>query len=162
MSELAIEPGTPTVNSAWRLDVNTGTTETPTWTQVRGLNNFVPVINNTRQDATDYDNEGWGADAVTLRKWQCTATAFRKEYPTGGGTTRAYDPGQEELREAANTLDRVHIRWYDRSSSAGEAYQGFAVVEWTPAGGGAEGLQSVNVVLLGQGARQSITNPTPA
>lgn len=156
MSELAIAPGTPTVNSAWNLEVNTGSTATPVWTQVRGLNNLVPTIANTRQDATDYDNEGWGADAVTLRKWQVTASAFRKLY------TDAYDAGQEKLRTAANDLETVHIRWYDRSTPEGEAYQGFAVVEWTPAGGGAEGLQAVNVVLLGQGARAAITNPTPA
>lgn len=154
MSETAVEPGTPTVNSAWRLDVNTGTTAVPVWTQVRGLNNFAATIANTRQDATDYDNEGWGADAVTLRKWSNTATAFRKLY---AGT---YDPGQEVLRAAADDLETVGIRWYDRSDSAGEAYTGFAVVEWTPAGGGAEGLQAVNISLLGQGARTKITNPT--
>lgn len=152
---MTAETLTPTVNSAWRLDVDTSATETPTWVQVRAANNISPTVNNTVQDATDYDAEGWGSDAVTLRKWQIAAGLLRKSAANG-----SYDPGQEALRAAAEALETVHVRWYDRSSALGEAYEGHALVQWAPAGGGAEGLQLVNVTLLGQGVRTVITNPS--
>lgn len=66
---MSVPTGTPTVNSRWACDVNTATPETPTWTKVRGINSFTPAVNHTVQDATDYDDVGWGRDARTLRKW---------------------------------------------------------------------------------------------
>lgn len=155
MSETAVEALTPTVNSAVRLDVNTSATETPSWLQVRAANSISPTTASTVQDATDFDSEGWGSDAVTLRKWRINASLFRKT--TAAGT---FDPGQEALRQAADDLELVHVRWYDRSTATGEAYEGEALVQWEPAGGDATGLQQVNVVLLGQGARRKIANPT--
>lgn len=154
MSEMAV--GRPTVNSKWRLDVDTSATETPTWTQVKGIQSFTPQVANTVQDATDYDSVGWGADAVTLRKWSNVIVVGRKEY------SDAYDTGQEALRTASEALDLVHIRWYERDVADGEAYEGYALVQWEPQGGDATGLASVNVTLLGQGAREAITNPDGA
>ena len=148
---------TPTVNSSWRLDVDTTPLTTATWVQVLAANKIAPTVNSTVQDATDYDSAGWGSDAVTLRKWQIAADLLRKVTATD-----VYDVGQEFLRVASENLDLVHIRWYDRSNANGEAFEGWALVQWTPAGGTAEGLQLVNVVLLGQGARTAITNPTTA
>lgn len=145
---------TPTVNSAWRVDVDTSATATPEWTQVRAANNISPGIANTVQDATDYDSEGWGSDAVTLRKWSIAMGLLRKR-----GTDGAEDPGQAALRQAAEDLELAHVRWYDRSDPAAEAYDGHALVQWEPAGGDATGLQLVNVTLLGQGQRTSITHP---
>ena len=149
------EAGTPTVNSAWTLEVDTSAVEgTPEWTPVKGCSGISPTVNYTTQDATDYDSEGWGADVVTLRKWQVTATAFRKRY------AGALDEGQEALRQAAEDLELAHVRFYDRSDALGEAYEGYASVQWAPTGGDATGLQTVSITLLGQGARTSITNPT--
>ena len=152
---MSVEALTPTVNTAWRVDVDTSATATAAWVQVRAANNISPTIASTTQDATDYDSEGWGSDAVTLRKWQIRIAAFRKTTAAG-----VYDPGQEALRQASEGSDLTHVRWYDRSSTNGEAYEGYAIVQWEPAGGDATGLQMVNVTLLGQGARTTITNPT--
>lgn len=144
----------PTVNSAWRLDVNTGTTAVPVWTQVRAVNSFSPNVNYTTQDASDFDTGDWGSDAVTQRKWQAAAVLLRKH------ASGVYDPGQEALRQAADDVDLVEVRFYDRSTPAGEAYQGTALVQWAPQGGVGTALQSVNVTLLGQGARVPIGNPS--
>lgn len=147
----------PTVNSIWRLDVDLAATETPDWAQVRATQNFVPGINSTVQDSSDYDAEGWGSDAVTLRKAQPTATLLRKENPTTG----AYDPGQEKLRQCSEDLELAHIRWYERKAG-GQAWEGYALVQWAPQGGGVEGLQAVNVTLLVQGKPEKIASPTAA
>jgi hypothetical protein len=145
--------GTPTTNKKWRLDVDLSSPDGDNWAQVLGLNNVSPILNNTIQDATDYDDDIWGSDAVTGRKWQITATALRKEY---AGT---YNPAQEYLRTQADELETVHVRWYERGVSGGEAYEGIGIVQWEPQGGDPTGLSQVNVVILGQGARTAITNP---
>lgn len=145
--------GTPTTNKKWRLDVDLDPAGSGNWAQVRGLNNVGPNLNNTIQDATDYDDDMWGSDAVTGRKWQVTATAFRKTY------TGAYDAAQEFLRAAADGLDAVHVRWYERGITNGEAYEGTGLVQWEPQGGDPTGLSQVNVTILGQGARLPITHP---
>lgn len=151
MTVTPIETGTPTVNSRWRVDVQIA----GEWTQVRGMSSFTPALNPTLQDATDYDNDGWGADAVTQRKWQLQMTVFRKVYGA------AYDPGQEALRAAADQNVQVPVRWYERGGTTGaEAYAGSALVQWEPQGGDPVGLGSVNVNLLGQGIRNVIEVPT--
>lgn len=157
----APDVGTPTINTKWRLDVDTDATgETPTFIQVKGMSSFTPAVNPTVQDSTDYDAVGWGSDAVTLRKWQGQGTVMRKRYAS------AYDPGQEALRAAADDLSLVHCRWYERDSDGtpldgGEAYEGYALVQWEPQGGGPEGLSTVNFTLLGQGAREVATVTLP-
>ena len=156
---MSVQPtvGTPTVNTKWRLDIDTSATpDTPEWAQVKGLSALQPAVNPTVQDATDYDSVGWGADAVTLRKWQVTGTAMRKRY------SDAYDPGQEALRAAADDLSLVHVRFYERDADGaaladGEAYEGYALVQWEPQGGDATALSTVNFTLLGQGQRTATT-----
>lgn len=156
---LAAAPGDPTTNSKWRVDVDTaydgtnGDTVTSTWSQLRGMADFTPGLDNTIQDASDYDTGLWGKDAVTGRKWKGEATVNRNEYGS------AYDPAQEFLRAAADSTDLVHVRWYERGVTAGEAYEGIALVQWEPQGGAGNGLSSVKVTLLGQGPRVAITGP---
>lgn len=158
-----VAPGNPTVNTKWRCDINTAydpaasTQPAATFIQVRGVNSLSPGLDNTTQDASDYDSEGWGADAVTQRKWKLEMTALRKTY--AGTTTETYDAGQEKLRAAADNLDIVHVRWYERGVPGGEAYEGLGLVQWDPQGGAPDGLSSVNVTVLGQGKREPITSP---
>ncbi|WP_127572786.1 phage tail tube protein [Georgenia faecalis] len=143
----------PTVNSAWKLDVQAATPAT--FTPVRAINSLNPTVNYTTQDASDFDSEGWGSDAITQRKWQVTATVLRK---IASGTTE--DPGQARLRAAADAVELVTVRFYDSSFPGGEAFEGDCYVQWAPAGGPGTGLQSVNITLLGQGERRKIANPT--
>lgn len=140
----------------WRVDVNTATTETPTWTQVRGCNNVTPGLSSTTQDSSDYDTDGWGADEKTMLKWNLSLAMLRKKTDDG-----AYDAGQEALRVKSDQFGSdgiAHVRWYKRDGSD-EAYEGFANVSWEPGGGGTADLESVTVNLTGKGARVDITNP---
>lgn len=142
----------------WRVDVDTGTTETPVWTQVRAITSFTPTVSATTQDDSDYDSDGWGSDAITMRKWSLTMTVGRKEQQD-----QANDPGQEALREASDQFGPaavVHVRWYEKHKDDGEAYEGYALVNWEPQGGDTTSLKTVNVTLMGQGVREVITNPT--
>lgn len=143
--------GKPTANSRWALDI--APEASGSYTPLRGMNNFTPAINDTVQDASDYDSDGWGSDAITQRKWQNQGSVMRKEY------AGAYDPGQEILRQAAWDKTLIRCRWYERGVTAGEAYEGLALVQWNPQGGDTTGLGTVNFTLLGQGAPQKITTP---
>lgn len=148
--------GTPTANSKWRVDVDLDTAGyTGNWAQLRGMSNFVPGLNNTVADTTDYDTDGWGSDAVMQRKHANTCTVRRNKY------AGSFDEAQEALRDAADSLELVHLRWYERAVG-GEAYEGYALVQWDPQGGDAPGLSEVNVTFLGQGPREAITNPYSA
>lgn len=147
--------GTPTTNSKWRLDVDLDSNGGGNWSQLKGVSNFTPAVPATVQDMTDYDTDGWGADAVTARKFQNTCTVRRNKY------SGSRDTAQEYLRAAADSLILVHVRWYERTTG-GEAYDGWVLVQWEPQGGDAPGLEEVSVTLLGQGARSAITNPYSA
>lgn len=140
----------------WKLDVNTGTPEAPTWTAVRGITNFTPGSTPTMQPTDDYDSEGWGSDEKTMLKWANTVQLLRKK---SDATT--YDAGQEALRAKSDqfgSAGAAHIRWYDRDGGP-EAYEGRANVSWEPAGGATADVENVTVNLTGKGARTAITNP---
>src|SRR5690242_5245124 len=144
---------TPTANSKWRVDVDLDTSGyTGNWAQLRGVSNFVPGKNDTVADTTDYDTDGWGADAVMQQKHANTCTVRRNKY------SGSFDPAQEALRAAADSLEIVRIRWYERVAG-GEAYEGYVLVQWAPQGGDAAGISEVNVTFLGQGPREAITSP---
>ena len=145
--------GTPTANSKWRLDVDLDTsTGSGNFVQVKGMSQFAPSVPATIQDMTDYDTDGWGADAVMGRKFQLTGTVRRNKY------SGSRDVGQEALRSAADNTTLIHVRWYERTTG-GEAYDGWVLVQWEPQGGDAFGVEEVGFTLLGQGARAAITNP---
>jgi hypothetical protein len=146
------DTGVPTINTKWRLDVNTGTTASPVWVQVRGMSNFNPAVANTVNDSTDYDSVGWGSDNVTLRKFQPSGTVMRKLY------AGAEDPGQKAIRQAADSLTELEVRYYERVAG-GAAYQGSVMPQWEDQAGDPAGNSTANFTLLGQGARTAIENP---
>lgn len=155
--------GATTLNRKWYLDVNTSTTETPTWVGVFGIQEFKPTKAPTQQDASDFDGEGWKSSEVTALEWGVEAKVRR------GVTTadpEAYDPGQEFLRLASDgmgTENNVHIRYYEMTPGGPrvEAYEGFVSVTWEPDGGGMDALDTVSVKLGGKGKRVPITHPDP-
>ena len=148
--------GAPTANSKWRLDVDLDTTNgSGNFVQVKGISNFVPAVPAQVEDNTDYDTDGWGADAVMGRKFTNTLTVRRHKY------AGSRDPGQEALRAAADASTMIHVRWYERTTG-GEAYDGWVLVQWEPQGGAPTNMSEVSVTLLGQGARTVIANPFSA
>ena len=75
--------GTPVVNSTWRLDVDLDVNGGGNWVQVKGISNFTPGLDNTVQDMSDYDTSGWGADAVTFRKFKLSGDVAAVPSDTG-------------------------------------------------------------------------------
>lgn len=155
--------GASTLVRKWRLEVNTGTTAAPTWTRVYGMTEFQPALEPTLQDDSDFDSDGYKSQSVTAQAWSCSLKVSRK---TVDGAPTTYDPGQEELREASQSMGVANtreVRFYEMEPSGPrvEAYQGLVAVSWSPDGGAMDALDLVSVALTGQGKRNAIAHPSP-
>lgn len=142
----------------YRVDIDTSATSTPTWTQLVGITALTPTVSEaTLQDSSSYDTDGWGSQEKTMQRWSLAITA--NVVKDDDDNTR--DPAQEKLRLASTKFGsaaRVKVRWYDRDGEP-EAYQGIALVQYAPAGGGPDALDSVTFTLTGDGKLNEIVNP---
>ncbi|MEQ4723769.1 hypothetical protein [Nonomuraea sp. B19D2] len=146
----------------WTVEINTGTTATPTWTPVRGLTEFAEEIDTETEDDSDFDGDGWASQVVTQRGWTLTLNGNRKR--DADAVAFVPDPGQEFLRKAGHVVGpgaNVHCRWYRRDGSP-DAYEGRAAVDYKGAGGETTDLEPFEVELLGQGKPLEIENPVAA
>jgi hypothetical protein len=163
MTATVKEPlGASTTNRKWYCDVNTGTTETPVWTGIFGIQEFKHSVEGTTQDDSDFDSEGWKSEVTTANGFKIEAKVKRAKQQ--GVTPAVYDVGQEVLREAgALTGDEnvVEVRWYEMEPGGPrvEAYQGFVAVQFSEDGGAMDALSSASVTLIGRGKRNVIEHP---
>lgn len=156
--------GASTTNRKWYLDINTGTDIAPVWTGVFGITDFNAPLDNTLQDDSDYDSDGYKSQTKTASQWSITGTVARK---TTESDQTAYDPGQEAIRLAAEengVANSVHCRWYEMEEGGPrvEAYEGHAAAQWSPNGGAMDALSTAGFTLTGQGKRIPITHPDAA
>ncbi|MFD7103113.1 phage tail tube protein [Streptomyces celluloflavus] len=141
----------------YRLELDMGTNNAPTWTLVPGVTEFTPKVEPTQQDVTTYDAEGWSEQAVTMLAWSVETTIAHRAHPTTG----AFNAAQEFLRKASMSFGAasyVTVRYYDRNG-ADDAQQGTALVTWEPAGGGPDEVDTVKITLTGSGPLAPIANP---
>lgn len=153
--------GATTLNRKWYLDVNAGSFESPDWTGVFGMTEFVPKSDPTLQDDSDFDGGGYKSQTATALAWGVDGKVKRAGQ---SAAPTEYDPGQEILRIASLGMgqeNRVDVRYYEVNPGGplGEAWRGFAGVTWTEDGGGMDGLSIVSFTLFGQGQRTAITHP---
>ena len=159
--------GAGTLVRKWYCDINSNTYAAPTWVGVFGVEDFKPALDPSVQDDSDYDSLGYKSSTITALGWTLELKLARK---VTAASATVYDPGQELLRAAAETMgasNRVDVRWYEMGSATGvgpkiEAYRGYAAVSWSEDGGGMDALDTVSVTLTGQGARTAITHPAGA
>ena len=150
-----------TVNRKWFLDVNTGNYAVPTWTPVNGIMEFKGAKEITLQDDSDWDGAGWKSSVATALAW--TLEFKVKRAPTVAVST-AYDVGQEALRTYSDIEgigNKADVRFFEVTASGpiAEAYRGYAVVSWSPDGGGSDATDTVSVTLTGIGTRNAIAHP---
>ena len=155
--------GDALLNGTWWLDVNTGTTDAPTWTPVNGIYDFKDALDGKAVDVSDFSSDGWADSQAVGKSWGLDLKVWRKRQLASA----AYDPGQEFLRLANGSS--VEVRFYEMSgdgTTAGgdprvEAYTGRVSVKWSPDGGKVDDAKSVSVNLTGKGRRTSIPHPHP-
>ena len=98
--------GDALLNGTWWLDVNTGTTETPTWTPVNGIYDFKDALDGKDVDVSDFSSDGWADSQAVGKSWGVDLKVWRKRQLSSA----AYDPGQEFLRLANGGA--VEVRFY--------------------------------------------------
>lgn len=126
--------------------VNTNTDASPTWVDIKGVNNVEANPSAENVDATDYDSPGWSQDRVVSRGLSFTVAGF---YLVDTGTT-ARDPGQAAVSASGKTVagETNNIRQYRLLKSWGGAITFHATAVVTEgAGGPAKGLAPFQAVL---------------
>lgn len=140
----------------WRIEVNTGTTEVPTWARVKGLTELGLGIDKTEVDTTDFDSDGWEDNDTTFRKWSVKIEGF--DGFTGPVSAQVDDPGQAHLKAKGLLTGpdaKVDIRLYRTDNNKG--YAGRATSNWAGAGGQVKAMEPFNCDLAGSGLLSPFT-----
>jgi hypothetical protein len=140
----------------WRLEINTGTDEAPSYTMVKGLNNLGLTINPTEVDTTDFDSEGWEDSLTTMRKSGITAAGF--DGYTGPDDVPVDDPGQAFLKAKGLLTGPeayVGVRLY--RTDTGKGYAGRFTANYTGAGGDVKGAEPFACNFTGAGPLEPVT-----
>lgn len=138
------------LSNKWTLEVNTGTTEAPTWTTVNGRTKLELTIDPNEVDVSDFDSEGWEDSLTTMRKWSLSMEGW--DGFTGPTGTPVADPGQTALKAAGLLVGPdayVEIQVYRTDTMLG--YSGSASVNYKGAGGGVKDAEPFNCDFTGSG-----------
>lgn len=139
----------------FQIDVST-TGLAGTWLPFRGVQDWAPKENPTIQSTLDFDSGGFDTGEKTVTTWSLVAK-IRHILNTG-----TPDPGQELARVAGQyqflDASRLYVRYYDRFAGV-EAWQGRAIMDWTPSKTGAADVEEVTVTFRGDGILAAIANP---
>jgi len=147
----------------WYMDVNTGTSASPTWTPCSGLMSFKPDLKDVLKDNSTFDGGGAQSSQKTADQWILTGKlkrAGQSDVPT------AYDPGQEALRAASllyGASNQVQVRWYEVNGSGrpvAEAWEGTGAVSWTEDADGYDDVRVAAFTITGAGPKTAVS-PNP-
>ncbi|OZM73972.1 hypothetical protein CFN78_06705 [Amycolatopsis antarctica] len=139
-----------------RLEVNTGTEETPVWTTVRGMTKLEMPIEAEEVDTSDFDSGGWADSLTTFRSWKVDYEGF--EGFTGPDDSPVEDPGQEALRaRGIQTGSEAYADVRLFRTDNGKGYQGRVSVNWNGTGGEVKGVSPFNGSLTGSGVLSAAT-----
>jgi hypothetical protein len=167
MSEAVPLPVGSTLGKSFEygIDVNLGTTGSPSWQPVRRISGFQPTPTPTTQDAQTYDDLGAQNQDVTGWSWNL---AFNVQV-NRSISTGAYLPEIEAFLArtkptAKGSAAVVEVRWYHKPESGepnpDDAGQGFATVAFSRQNTGPNGeIEVLSITLTGKGPYTEITNP---
>ncbi|MGE9695915.1 phage tail tube protein [Streptomyces sp. CH6] len=141
----------------YRIEVDMGTTGTPAWTLLPGVQEFAPKVEPTQQESTTYEDEGWADNTTTKLAWTAEIKLAHRCHPDTGEFNAA-QVAVKKASERFGAASAVHVRFYDREGRD-DAYEGRALVQWEPDGGSSEDLDTVKVTLTGKGRLAEIENP---
>ena len=114
------------------ITVNTGTSETPVWTAIQGLNTVTLSPSTTTADAGDFESAGWTKNVV-VERGASVSLAGLAHYDAAG----VKDPGQAAVESYAATTGMDSIATFRITVPGSKAYEFSAsVTDVTPFGGG--------------------------
>lgn len=113
-------------------EINTGTSQSPTWTRIKGLNSWSPSPSKNDADTTGFDDDGWTAHMVASRGGEFTLSGHYLEDPDTGDR----DPGQEAVETLANAVGYDSLKEFRFTSPGGIQISFSASASVTSGGGG--------------------------
>lgn len=116
------------------LAINTGSTETPVWTDIEGLKSVNVAFSKTDANTRHMSDGGWQKHLPAARGVVWTLTGVRQSDPDDGSR----DPGQEELELYNSLIGPEGIAGFQLTLDDGEVITFDASVVVTPFGGGGE------------------------
>lgn len=142
-----------------RVEINTGTLSSPTWTEIKGIQQWGPKFEQVTEDDTDVSSGGW-----------------KSEFPVGNGMTISVsglvkgtedpsfvvDPGVQALLDASKTYGKAgvsHLRYW-RTDDIAEAYEIFTTTKVSLSDDKPPALQKFSGDLTVKGAPTEISKPT--
>jgi hypothetical protein len=147
------------------VDVDTSATETPSWTPVRRMFNFVPSPTAITQSAQTYDDFGAPNDDVSGWGWTVAFSVYVNRVPTTGLIPELKALFDRTRPESKGSAAVIPVRWYhkpedDALIDPNDAFEGVATVAIVRGNTGPDGTNEMwNVTLTGKGPHKSITNP---
>lgn len=140
----------------WLWDINTGTVETPVWSNVPDITGLTPNATPKLKDGTTYANKGSTSQSKTGEDFTLAIQVKGVKDETG-----EFQAELIALIEAADAVggDNVLGYRYYHATSPSLAYEGTASVNWSRANTGNDDLEFFSFDLAGQGDRKKITNP---
>lgn len=148
-----------------RIDIDTGTYPTVSYAQLMGVQELKPKPGDLRTESDEaYDDDGAMREQVTGYSWGLEPKILHSTNAAGTSLDTVHAFLHTKFLAARNggaIAGEFGVRWYDRNG-VGDAHEGRAYVkQWTPEGGGGGALDTVSIVIQGQGALDSaVTNPS--
>lgn len=128
------------------------------WTQLVGINDFKPNINQNLVETSSYDNDGWESYEKTFQGWSAVATVWMRT------VTGLLAPSIKMLQDREllwGDACRIGVRWFDKNG-LDEAYHGVAVVQTERGNTGVKDPETKTFTLQGDGILTKIANPGTA
>ena len=128
-----------------------------------GIEELKPIYDQRSESDETYDDNGAMREATTGYGWRLEV---KLKYSTNAAGT-AINTTHAGLRNAFLASSRTNVaagefgvRWYDRNGVTGDDHEGLAYVKsWGPEGGNGGALDTVTLIIQGQGTLSDITNP---
>lgn len=116
----------------WKVEINTGTTGAPVWTEVKGLNSLTFNKSKNDADTTDFKSAGNAEHIVASRSRSVTLEGFYLEDPAD----KARDAGQAAVETSAEAVGVASLKQYRITTPAGTLRTFSASVNVGGTGGG--------------------------
>lgn len=146
-----------------RIDIDTAVFPLSQYQQLIGLEELKLIEELRTESDETYEDAGAMREAVTGYNWRIEGKI--KHSTNAAGTSldvvHAFLRTQFNAAKVSNVAAaEFGVRWYDRNGLAGDSFEGRAYVkQWAPDGGNSGALDTVSLVIQGQGPLTAITNP---
>ncbi len=139
----------------FKFEIDTGTTGTPEWVEIKGINSFSWDSSKNDADTTTFQDDGVQSHIVASRGYELTLEGLLLEDPDTGER----DPGQKAVEELASKIGPASIGNFRMTYPSGKVKGFKASANIGGPGGGNDDPASWSVTLTISGKPEEIETP---